>query len=323
MVSNQVLLLLFCGEIWSCLCAAAPHHAASTNSHSRADRAPLHQLRAPGPSSEQPDTALATTEPFPGQEEAGDGSWVAAVLLGSILIGMMLAIIVILLWKCCMRPALAESHWAGRSPFVDGDTPDLLMDSEQGTKRSSLLFMLPWRLKQGTNLQEELILSENPPHTTSSENGQPALGCSPAPAPAPAPVPAPAPDPALGCFPTPDPALGCSPAPAPAPAPALGCTPDPAPAPAPAPALGCYPDPAPVPDPASSAAASCPAPDTVPECCDLPPPPEWLREPPEQPSWDPHEHSALPLEAEEPQHSAPELLIQEIHETLPQPEHPL
>ncbi|NXQ48810.1 EVI2B protein, partial [Catharus fuscescens] len=264
MASNQVLLLLFCGEIWSCLSAAAPHHAASTNTHSRADRAPLQQLRAPGPSSEQPDTALATTEPFPGQEEAGDGSWVAAVLLGSILIGMMLAIIVILLWKCCMRPALAESHWAGRSPFVDGDTPDLLMDSEQGTKRSSLLFMLPWRLKQGTNLQEELILSENPPHTTS-----------------------------------------CTPDPVPAPAPALGCSPDPAPA------------------PASSAAASCPAPDTVPECCDLPPPPEWLREPPEQPSWDPHEHSALHLEAEEPQHPAPELLIQEIHETLPQPEHPL
>lgn len=309
MASNQLLLLLFWGEIWSCLCAAAPPQAASTKPRSsstatspRADRAPWYQLRAPGPASEQPDRPLATTEPqlFPGQqEEDGDGSWIAAVLLGSIMIAMVLAVIIILLWKCCMRPALAESHWAGRSPFVDGDTPDLLMDSEQGTKRSSVLFMLPWRLKQGTNLQEELILSENPPHTTSSENGQPALGCSPAPDPAPAPAPAP----------------GCSPAPVPAPAPALGCSPDPAPAP------GC--SPAPVPDPASPAAASCPAPDTVPECLDLPPPPEWLREPPEQPSWDPHEHSALHLEAEEPQHSAPELPIQEIHETLPQPEHPL
>ncbi|NXM85285.1 EVI2B protein, partial [Oenanthe oenanthe] len=266
MARKQLLLVLLCGEIWSCLCAAAaPHHPATSP---RADRALLNQLQATGPSSQQSDTALAPTEPqpFPGQEEAGDGSWVAAAMLGSILIGMALAIVTILLWNCCMRPALAESHWAGRSPFVDGDTPDLLTDPEQGTKRSSVLFMLPWRLKQGTDLQEELAVSQNPPqHTTSSENGQAALGCSPAPAP----------------------------------------------------------DPAPAPAPASSAAASCPAPDPAPECSDLPPPPEWLREPPEQPSLDPHEHPALHLEAEEPQPPAPELLIQETQETLPQPEHPL
>ncbi|NXU06635.1 EVI2B protein, partial [Buphagus erythrorhynchus] len=189
MGSNQVMLVLLCGEIWSSLCAAAPQHTATTESHTcssatspGADRALLYQLQATGPSSYQ-----SVTEPqdVPEEEEAGDGSWVAALLLGSILIGMILAVIIILLWKCCMRPALAESHWAGRSPFVDGDTPDLLMDSEQGTKRSSVLFMLPWRLKQGTNLQEELTVSENPPHTTSTENGQPALGCSPAPNPAP------------------------------------------------------------------------------------------------------------------------------------------
>ncbi|NXC82001.1 EVI2B protein, partial [Cercotrichas coryphoeus] len=309
MASMQLLLVLFCGEIWSCLCAAAaaPQHTAmaeSSTATSPRAKPLLNQLQATGPSSHQSDTALATTEPqpFPGQEEAGDGSWVAAVMLGSILIGMVLAVLTILLWKCCMRPALAESHWAGRSPFVDGDTPDLLMDSEQGTKRSSVLFMLPWRLKQGTNLQEELTVSENSPqHTTSSENGQAALGCSPAPAPASDPVPAPDPDSVS------------------APAPDSVSAPAPVPNPAPVPASV----PAPAPAPASSAAASCPAPDTVPECCDLPPPPEWLREPPEQPSLDPHEHSALHLEAEEPLPPAPELLIHEIHETLPQPEQPL
>ncbi|NXH63704.1 EVI2B protein, partial [Rhabdornis inornatus] len=267
MASNQAMLVLLCGEIWSSLCAAAPQHTATSPG---AHKALLYQLQATGPSSYQSDQSpLAVTEPqdFPEEEEAGDGSWVAALLLGSILIGMTLAMIVILLWKCCMRPALAESHWAGRSPFVDGDTPDLLMDPEQGTKRSSVLFMLPWRLKLGTNLQEELTASENPPHTTSTENGQPALGCSPV--------------------------IVLNPAPNPAPA------------------------------PASSAADSCPAPDTAPECCDLPPPPEWLREPPEQPSSDPSEHSALHVDTEEPLPSAPELLIQEIHKTLPQPEHPL
>ncbi|NXR59799.1 EVI2B protein, partial [Rhadina sibilatrix] len=285
MASNQVMLVLFCGEIWSSLSAAAPHYPAMTESHTcttatspRTDKAPLYQLQATGPNLYQSDRPLAATEPqaFPGEEEAGDGSWVAGMIIGIILIGMMLAIVTILLWKCCMRPVLAESHWAGRSPFTDGDTPDLFMDSDQGTKRSSVLFMLPWRLKQGTNLQEDSTVSENPPqHTSSTENRQ-----------------------------LPPQASGCSGA-------GTGTAPAPTPAPAPAPAS----------EPASTAAAPCPPPDTPPEGSDLPPPPEWLREPTEEPSSDPSKHSALHLE-EELQPSPPELLIQ-IHETLPQPEHPL
>ncbi|NXO90336.1 EVI2B protein, partial [Certhia brachydactyla] len=273
MASKQVMLLLFCGEIWSCLSAAASQHAATTESHTcttatspRADKPLLYQLQATGPSLYQSDRSLAAAEPqaLPGEQPAGDGSWAAALLIGIILIGMVLAVITILLWKCCMRPALAEPHWAGRSPFVDGDTPDLLMDSDQGTKRSSVLFMLPWRLKQGTNLQEDPAASENPPQdTTSTENGQP-------------------PPPATDCS-------GASTAPA----------------------------------PAHTAADSCPPPDTPPECSDLPPPPDWLRELPEEPGSDPSKHSALHSEAEEPQPSPPELLIHEIHETLPQPEHPV
>ncbi|NXK64450.1 EVI2B protein, partial [Sylvietta virens] len=278
MASNQIMLVLFCGEFWSSLSAAAPHHSATAESHMcttatspGADKPRLYQLQATGPSLFQSDTSLAVTEPeaFPGEEEAGDGSWVAALILGIILIGMMLAIIIILLWKCCMRPVLAESHWAGRSPFADGDTPDLFMDSDQGPKRSSVLFMLPWRLKQGTNSQEEPSVSEKPPqHTTSTEKGQP-----------------------------PPPAGGCS-------------------------AAGTAPAPAPASEPANTAADSCPPPDTPPEGSDLPPPPDWLREPTEEPSSEPSKHSPLHLEAEEPQPSPPELLIQ-IHETPPQPQQPL
>ncbi|NXH03503.1 EVI2B protein, partial [Loxia leucoptera] len=281
MASNQVMLVLIYGEIWSSLSAAALHQAASTESHMsttttspRADKPLLHQLRATVPSFQQSDRPPAAPEgqALPGEEEAGDGSWVAALILGSILIGMALAIVVILLWKCCLRPPQAESHWAGRSPFVDGDTSDLCTDPDPGTKRASVLFMLPWRLKQGTNLQEDPTASENPPHhTTSTENGQP-------------------PPPAAGCS-------GASSAPAPAPASEQ--------------------------EPANTAAESCPPPDPPPECSDLPPPPDWLREPAEEPSSDPSKHSALHLEAEEPQPSPPELLNQEIHQTLPQPEHPL
>ncbi|XP_066419424.1 protein EVI2B [Molothrus aeneus] len=271
MASKQVLLAVLCGEIWSSLCAAAPQHAARTDSHPcttatspRAGNLLLHQLRATMPGLHQ---AATGAQAFPGEEEeAGDGSWVAALILGSILIGMALAIIVILLWKCCLRPPQAQSHWAGRSPFTDGDTSDLCMDSDLGTKHSSVLFMLPWRLKQGTNLQEDPTASENPPHhTTRTENGQP-----------------------------PPAAAGCSGA-----------------------------SPAPEQEPASTAAESCPPPEPPPECSDLPPPPSWLREPAEEPSSDPSKHSALHLEAEEPQPAPPELLNQEIHETLPQPEHPL
>ncbi|NXS80365.1 EVI2B protein, partial [Erpornis zantholeuca] len=279
MGSNQLILLLFCGESWRSLSAAAPHHAAMTESHTyttarspRADKLLLHQLQATGPSLYQSETSLAVIEPqaFPGEEEAGDGNWVAALIIGIILIGMTLAVITILLWKCCMRPVLAESHWAGRSPFADGDTPDLFMDSDQGTKRSSVLFMLPWRLKQGTNLQEDAAVSENPPqHTTSTENGQ-----------------------------LPPPPAGC---------------PEAATVPAPAPAS----------EAANTAADSCPPPDTPAEPSDLPPPPDWLREPSEEPSSDPSKHSVPHSEAEEPLPPPPELLIQDIHETLPQPQYPL
>ncbi|NXS38671.1 EVI2B protein, partial [Pomatostomus ruficeps] len=280
MASTQVLLVLFWGELWVTLSAAAPRHAATTESHPgarapRADKSPPYQLQATGPSSQQPDRSAAVTEaqPFPGEEEAGDGSWAAALVLGIIVIGMLAAITVILLWKGCSRPVLAESHWAGRSPFADGDTPELFVDSDQGPKRSSVLFMLPWKSKQGTNLQEDPTASENPPqHTTSTENGQ-------------------LPPPAAGS--------GASTAPAPAPAPA------------------------PASEGLDPAADSCPQPDSPAEPSDLPPPPDWLREPTEEPSSDPGTHSALHSEAEEPQPPPPELLIQEIHETPPQAEHPL
>ncbi|NWU79339.1 EVI2B protein, partial [Onychorhynchus coronatus] len=251
MASNQVILVLFCGEIWKSLSTAAP-----------------------GPSLHQSGPALAATTPPvpPGEEEAGDGSWVAALLIGIILLGMMLAIVVILLWKCRGRPgpAPARSHWAGRSPFADGDTPELLgLDSDQDNKRSSVLFMLPWKLKQGPSLQQDASGSENPPqHTASNENGQ-----------------------------LPPSAGGGS---------AAGTA-----------APSTDPPPAPSSETGTAEGHSCPHPDASPEAQDLPPPPDWLREPPEDPSADPSKHSAFHSEAEEPLPPAPELLIQEIHEPLP------
>ncbi|NWU16350.1 EVI2B protein, partial [Cephalopterus ornatus] len=242
MASNQVILVLFCGEIWKSLSTAAP-----------------------GPSLHQAGPALAvTTPPVPtAEEEAGDGSWVAALLIGIVLLGMILATIVILLWKSYVRPgpALANSHWAGRSPFADGDTPELFLDSDQDNKRSSVLFMLPWKLKQGPNSQQDPTGSEKPAqHSTSSENGPPPAGTA---------------------------------------------------------------APAPSSETVNAAGDCCPHPDAPPESHDLPPPPDWLREPSADPSADPSKPSAFHSEAEEPLPPPPEFLIQEIHEPLPQPEHPL
>ncbi|NXY24877.1 EVI2B protein, partial [Atrichornis clamosus] len=286
MATNRVILVVFCGQVWKSLSTAAPQHLALTASNTyssvrspTASKPPLYQLHTTAPSSHQSGTTLAVTEPqVPlGEEEVEDSSWVAALIIGIILIGMIMAIVVILLWKCRMRPVLAESHWAGRSPFADGDTPDLFVDSDQDThtRRSSVLFMLPWKLKQGTNFQQDPAVSENPAHhTTSPENGQ-----------------------------LPLPAGGCSGAGTAAPGTDL--------------------PPAPASEPAHAAGDSCPHPDTPPEFSDLPPPPDWLREPTMDPSSDPCQHSAFPSEAEEPLSPPPELLLEGINKPLPQPEHPL
>ncbi|NXM79095.1 EVI2B protein, partial [Serilophus lunatus] len=294
MASKQVILALFCGEIWKSFSTAAPQHVSMAESNSYTSvRSPaadkiFNKLQTTGPSLQQPGPALAlTTSEVPaGGEEAGDGSWVAALIIGAILVGMMLAVVVILLWKCCLgpKPVVAHAHWAGRSPFADGDTPDLLMDSDQDHKRSSVLFMLPWKMKQGPNMQQDPTGPENPScHTTSNENGQ-------------LPLPAGGDSGAGTAAPSTDP------------------------------------PPAPASETGNAASGSCPHPDTPPESQDLPPPPEsqdlppppeWLREAPEDLSSDASKPLALHVEAEEPLPPPPELLTQDIHESLPQPEHPL
>ncbi|NWX16962.1 EVI2B protein, partial [Aegotheles bennettii] len=284
MARHQVILVLFCGKIWTSLSTPIPPNVSmsignaytSTRSPGE-DKAPLYQSQATGISSDKSGRALTVTPPaqFPtAHVEPSDGSWIAALIIGFILISMIMAIIIILLWKCCKRPVLVDSNWAGRSPFADGDTPDVFMDSDQATKRSSVLFMLPWKLKQETHLQHDPIASEKPPTCTSSnETSQ-----------------------------LPPPAQGC-----------------PGAATAPSPPDGEIP--APTSAAANCARVSCPHPEPSPESPDLPPPPTWLREPAEDHSPDPS--GCQEAEAVEQLPPPPEFLTQEIHEPLPQPEDPL
>nr|XP_009505023.1 PREDICTED: protein EVI2B [Phalacrocorax carbo] len=285
MASNQVILVLFYGEIWKSLSTAIPQNVSMNKRNvynsfrtPTEDKAPLYQLQATGPSLHKSGEALTITIPphFPkAYAEPSNGSWIAALIIGIILISMIMAIIIILLWKCCKRPVIVDSNWAGRSPFADGDTPDVLMDSDQATKRSSVLFMLPWKLKQDTNLQQDPTASEKPPScTTSNENSQ---------------LPPPAEDCSVASISVSN--TGASPAP--------------------------------TSEAASCARDSCPHPEALPEFPDLPPPPDWLREPTED-----HRSDLIrdqEFHSEEQLPPPPEFLSQ-VHEPppqLPQPEHPL
>ncbi|NXD78445.1 EVI2B protein, partial [Halcyon senegalensis] len=284
MASSQVILVLFYGEIWKSLSTAIPQNVSINESNAYTsirspteDKAPLYQLQTTGPSSHKSGGALTVTTPaqFPkANAEPSDGSWIAALIIGIILVGMIMAIIVILLWKLCKRPVLVDSNWAGRSPFADGDTPDVFMESDQATKRSSVLFMLPWKLKQDTNLQHNPAASEEPLHCTSSNEKSP----------------------------SPPSAEGCSGASI------AGSNAGTSPAPTSA--------------AANSAHNSCPHPAASPESPDLPPPPDWLREPAEDHSSDPSKYQELGSQPEEQLPPPPELGTQEMDEPLPQPPQP-
>ncbi|CAM2104058.1 unnamed protein product [Caretta caretta] len=112
------------------------------------------------------------------ESEPSDGSWIAALLIGIILSGMMIVIIIILLWKCSKKPAQADPNWAGRSPFADGDIPDIFVDSiketELATKRTSVLSILPWKFNKNGSLDnskssESKETPEKPPSCNTKE----------------------------------------------------------------------------------------------------------------------------------------------------------
>ncbi|NXI95364.1 EVI2B protein, partial [Psophia crepitans] len=282
MANKQVILFLFCGEIWKSFSIAVSQNISMNKRNAsrirspRQDKAPLYYLEATGLSLHKSGRGLTVTTPpqFPkAYAEPSDGSWIAAMIIGIILISMIMAIIIILLWKCCKRPVLVDSNWAGRSPFSDGDTPDVFMDSDQGTKRSSVLFMLPWKLQQDTTLLHNPTVSEKPSNCT-TDNATSQL--------------------------SPPAEEGSA---------ASASLPNRAASPAPA-----------------SEVASCPDPAASPESPDLPPPPDWLREPTVDHSSGLGECQEIPSGAEEQFPPPPELFIQEVHEPLPhlpQTEHPL
>ncbi|MBZ3884519.1 Protein EVI2B [Sciurus carolinensis] len=85
---------------------------------------------------------------------------IAAILISTILTCMMVVIIIIVLWKCLRKPVLNDGNWAGRSPFADGETPDVCMDNirenEVSTKRTSIVSLMNWKPSKSTLLADDL-----------------------------------------------------------------------------------------------------------------------------------------------------------------------
>ncbi|NXK27085.1 EVI2B protein, partial [Arenaria interpres] len=182
MANKHLIAVLFYGEVWKSLSTATPPNVSMNRRKAntrmrvpRAEKAPLHTLPAAGLPPHKPGGALVITAPpeLPkAHTEPSDGSWIAALIIGIILISMIMAIVVILLWKCRKRPVV-DSNWAGRSPFADGDTPDVFMDSDQAPKRSSVLFMLPWKWKTDSAVQQDPTTPEKPsPRAASDDHSQ-------------------------------------------------------------------------------------------------------------------------------------------------------
>lgn len=84
----------------------------------------------------------------------------AAIIVGVILVSMLVAIIMIVLCKCLRKPVLNDQNWAGRSPFADGETPDICLDNirenEVSTKRTSIISLMAWKPGKSTLLADDL-----------------------------------------------------------------------------------------------------------------------------------------------------------------------
>ncbi|XP_017516874.1 protein EVI2B [Manis javanica] len=84
----------------------------------------------------------------------------AAILVGIIMTSMLIAIIMIILWKCLRKPVLNDQNWAGRSPFADGETPDICSDNirenEVPTKRTSIISLMAWKPSKSTVSADDL-----------------------------------------------------------------------------------------------------------------------------------------------------------------------
>ncbi|XP_036925647.1 protein EVI2B [Sturnira hondurensis] len=107
-----------------------------------------------------------------------DYNYVVAIIVGVFLVSLLVATVMIVLCKCLRKPVLNDQNWAGRSPFADGETPDMCLDNirenEAPTKRTSIISLMAWRPNKNTLLADdlEIKLFESSENIEDSNNSQ-------------------------------------------------------------------------------------------------------------------------------------------------------
>lgn len=151
---------------------------------------PIPTIYSPKTSNSPRNTPPFTLEPTRGKGTAQKTKYnvVAAILIGTIIVSMLVAILMVILWKYLRKPVLNDQNWAGRSPFADGETPDMCMDnireSEASTKRASVVSLMTWKPSKSTLLADDLEVklfesSEhiNDTNNLKTENGKDQINC--------------------------------------------------------------------------------------------------------------------------------------------------
>lgn len=139
---------------------------------------PTPTIYSPRTNNSPRNTPLFTSEPTRGKGIVQKTKYnvVAAILIGTIIVSMLVAILMVILWKYLRKPVLNDQNWAGRSPFADGETPDMCMDnireSEASTKRSSVVSLMTWKPSKSTLLADDLEvkLFESSEHINDTNN---------------------------------------------------------------------------------------------------------------------------------------------------------
>ncbi|KAM5306038.1 protein EVI2B [Glossophaga mutica] len=118
------------------------------------------------------DTSVTQTSP------KTNYNYIAAIIVGVFLVSMLVATMMIVLCKYLRKPVLNDQNWAGRSPFADGETPDMCLDNirenEASTKRTSIISLMAWRPNKNTLLADdlEIKLFESSENIEDSNNSQ-------------------------------------------------------------------------------------------------------------------------------------------------------
>ncbi|XP_028563651.2 protein EVI2B [Podarcis muralis] len=159
MDSRAIVLVFFYGQLWWNVSTTLPITTTAVVGTGGKNPIQSYETSEPGDPVKFNQQTPTTQPQVPAAEDPkphDGGHFIAAVVIGVILTVMIVIIVGIFLWRRWRRSATPVPHWAGRSPFADGEVPDTTADKEpsQDTRRTSVLSFLPWKFNKDTQLLE-------------------------------------------------------------------------------------------------------------------------------------------------------------------------